>query len=54
MELIKEYYKKYEEVIKYLIFGVLTTLVNYIVYYSIVFILHTSDGMIRIFSKFIC
>ncbi len=50
MEKINQYYRKYEEVIKYLFFGVLTTVVNYIVYYSIVFISHTSEGMIRIFS----
>lgn len=50
METVKEYYKKYEEVIKYLFFGVLTTLVNYVVYYTIVFVAHTSDGMVRFFS----
>lgn len=33
MEKIKELYKKYKEVINYLIFGVLTTLVSLAVYY---------------------
>ncbi len=31
--MVKKYYKKYEELIKYLIFGVLTTLVSLGVYY---------------------
>lgn len=53
MELIKEYYKKYEEVIKYLIFGVLTTIVNYIVYYGIVFIAKTSEGAVGFFANII-
>lgn len=34
MALIKSLFKKYKEIILYLIFGVLTTLVNYIVYFS--------------------
>ncbi|MCI8290726.1 MAG: GtrA family protein [Clostridia bacterium] len=46
MDTIKNYYKKYEEIIKYLFFGVLTTVVNYVVYYAIVFMMHTSSGMI--------
>lgn len=33
MEKIKELYKKYKEVINYLVFGVLSTLVNFITYY---------------------
>lgn len=49
MKVIEEYYKKYEEVIKYLFFGVLTTVVNYVVYYTIVFVANTSVGMVRIF-----
>ncbi len=32
MEWIKNMYKRYGEIIKYLIFGVLTTIVNYVVY----------------------
>lgn len=46
MELIKEYYEKYKEVIKYLIFGVLTTVVNYVVYYTLIFAIGTSEGAI--------
>lgn len=37
MEKIKELYNKYKEIINYLIFGVLTTLVSLIVYYASVF-----------------
>lgn len=37
MEIIKELYNKYKEIINYLIFGVLTTLVSLIVYYVSVF-----------------
>lgn len=33
MELIKKLYMKYEEVIVYLVFGVLTTVVNIVVFY---------------------
>ncbi len=34
MDKIKELYKKYKEIINYLIFGVLTTLVSLVVYYA--------------------
>lgn len=37
MEKIKELYKKYREIISYLIFGVLTTVVSLAVYYGLVF-----------------
>ena len=37
MKKIKEVYLKYKEIINYLIFGVLTTLVSLIVYYLLVF-----------------
>ena len=37
MKKIKELYLKYKEIINYLIFGVLTTLVSLIVYYLLVF-----------------
>lgn len=36
MKKIKELYNKYKEIIVYVIFGVLTTLVNYIVYFALV------------------
>lgn len=48
METIKKYYTKYEEVIKYLIFGVLTTIVNFVTYYVLVFLFRTEDGAIGI------
>ncbi len=35
MEKIKELYIKYKEVINYLIFGVLTTVVNFVTYYIV-------------------
>ena len=37
MEKIKELYLKYKEVINYLIFGVLTTVISLVVYYACVF-----------------
>lgn len=48
METIKKYYTKYEEVIKYLIFGVLTTVVNFVTYYVLVFLFRTEDGVVGI------
>ncbi len=38
MEKFKSLYKKYREIILYLIFGGLTTLVNFIIYFSAVFL----------------
>ena len=35
MEKLKALYKKYEEIVKYLIFGVLTTLVGWVVYFAL-------------------
>lgn len=52
MELIKNYYEKYKEVIKYLIFGVLTTFVNYVVYYTLIFAIGTSEGAIGFTCNF--
>lgn len=40
---IVDLYKKYEEVIMYLIFGVLTTVVNFVVYFIAIRILGDSD-----------
>lgn len=37
MEKIKELYKKYKEIVNYLIFGVLTTVVSLVVYYGTVY-----------------
>ncbi|MBO4863640.1 MAG: GtrA family protein [Eubacterium sp.] len=45
MDKIKELYLKYKEIINYFIVGVLTTLVNFVVYYGCVFtILDPNDG----------
>lgn len=33
--MIKKLYEQYQEIVNYLIFGVLTTIVNYIVYFSL-------------------
>lgn len=35
MEKIKELYKKYKEILNYLIFGVLSTIVNFVTYYIV-------------------
>ena len=37
-------YDKYRELIQYLIFGVLTTIVNFVVYYTLKFIFGTAEG----------
>lgn len=51
MGLIKEYYEKYKEVIKYLIFGVLTTVVNFVAYYLFIYLFKTSEGMYGLVSN---
>lgn len=46
MEKLKELYQKYREIISYLIFGVLTTVVSLAVYYGLVFtILDPEDAL---------
>ena len=40
MEKIKELYNKYKEILMYLIFGVLTTVVNIVSYFLLARILH--------------
>ncbi len=45
MSKIKDLYKKYEEIIKYLIFGVLTTLVGWIVYFALLWALKLVFGV---------
>lgn len=44
MEKIKELYKKYEEVITYLITGVLTTIISLIVYYICVYTIFNPEN----------
>ena len=43
-EKIVKLYEKYRELIQYLIFGVLTTIVNFVVYYTLKFIFGTVEG----------
>ena len=51
---LKELYQKYREVIMYLIFGVLTTLVSLAIYYGLVFtIIDPSDGVMLQVANFI-
>ncbi len=45
MSKIKSLYKKYEEIIKYLIFGVLTTLVGWAVYFALMWSLKAAFGI---------
>lgn len=48
MEKIKELYLKYKEIISYLIFGVLTTVVSLAVYYISVFTFLNPDNSIQL------
>ncbi len=48
MEKIKELYKKYKEIINYLIFGVLTTVVSLVVYYASVFTFLNPDNAVQL------
>lgn len=48
MEKIKELYIKYKEVINYLIFGVLTTVISLIVYYITVFTFLNPDNAVQL------
>lgn len=45
---IKEYYLKYKEIINYLVFGGLTTLVNLLVYYLLSFTIFNTDNSIEL------
>ena len=42
-EFLKKQYLKYKEIINYLIFGVLTTIVNFVVYIIFARLLHTNE-----------
>jgi len=48
MNKIKELYNKYKEIINYLIFGVLTTVVSLIVYYLAVFTFLDPDNAVQL------
>ena len=43
METIKKYYTKYEEVIKYLFWGVMTTVVNFATFYLLITIIGSGE-----------
>jgi len=45
---IKKYYLKYKEIINYLVFGGLTTLVNLLVYYLLSFTIFNTDNSIEL------
>lgn len=45
MSKLKELYRKHEEIVKYLIFGVLTTLVGWIVYFVLLWALKAALGL---------
>ena len=44
MEFIKKYYTKYEEIIKYLFWGVMTTVVNFATFYLLIMCFGSVDG----------
>lgn len=44
MEFIKKYYTKYEEIIKYLFWGVMTTVVNFATFYLLIMCFGSADG----------
>lgn len=44
MELIKKYYTKYEEIIKYLFWGVMTTVVNFATFYLLIMCVGSAEG----------
>ena len=48
MEKINELYKKYKEIINYLIFGVLTTVISLIVYYVTVFTFLNPENAVQL------
>ena len=48
MQEIKELYLKYKEVINYLIFGVLTTVVSLVVKYLLLFTIFSADNALQL------
>ena len=50
---IKELYKKYKEIVNYLIFGVLTTLVNIITYAIFAKLFHVDEVVSNIVAQII-
>ena len=52
-KLIQDLYKKYKEIINYLIFGVLTTIVNLIVKYLLLFTVFNAANPIQLQTSII-
>ena len=50
---VHQMYKKYKEIILYLIFGVITTLVNWIVYSGCIVIFHTDMNISNVIAWFV-
>ena len=48
MKKIKELYKKYKEIINYLIFGVLTTVVSLVIYYGSVYTFLNPENAVQL------
>ena len=48
MQKIKELYLKYKEIINYLIFGVLTTIVSLVTYYALVYTIINPENAIQL------
>lgn len=48
MEKIKELYKQYKEIVNYLIFGVLTTIISLIIYYVAVFTFLNPENAVQL------
>ena len=50
---IKELLIKYKEIISYLFFGVLTTAVDFVSYYTLTRFLHLEEGFSNVLAQFI-
>lgn len=46
--MIKNVYKKYQEIIKYLIFGILTTIINLLTYYLLVYTIFNPNNPLEL------
>lgn len=46
--MIKNIYKKYQEIIKYLIFGILTTIINLLTYYLLVYTIFNPNNPLEL------
>lgn len=50
---MKKVFDRYREVIMYLIFGVLTTLVNFVIYFALKFLFGTTEGALGVIFNII-